>query len=212
MARRNYHHGDLKSEILKISRDLLERQGREAINMREIAKRAGVTPMATYTHYASKADVLTALAIAGFEELEAATKKALKNAGPTPEEEMQAIGVAYIMHGVKHPNLYAMMFQSMKSDAPDEALQKAADNAYDVLRGCLLVHADYFGFVASEIELHALSAWSMAHGMTSLFTEDHVRTRKLKTIAQKRKVIENTVRILTYGMRYSASEKLEKST
>lgn len=119
------------------------------------------------------------------------------------------MGVAYIMHGVEHPRLYAMMFGSMKSREPDKAVRAAADSAYDVLRSRLKAHADHFGFLCEEMDMHALSCWSLAHGMTSLLTEGHVRTLGLRTLSQKRAAAENAVRVLIDGLRANRAAMAE---
>lgn len=202
MARKSYHHGDLRSAILVEARSILETQGEAAMTMRMIAERIGVTAMAAYKHFANKDAILQALAIEGFNQLAQVTSKARKKGELSEEEQLQAIGVAYIMQGISHPKMYRVMFGQLTLGVPDADTKSAADEAYNVLCDCLRDNANYFGFEEKEAEGHAFSVWSMAHGMTSLFVEGHARTQNIKTRAQQRAVATRGAELVTRGISF----------
>ncbi|WP_422343455.1 TetR/AcrR family transcriptional regulator [Parasphingorhabdus sp.] len=202
MARKSYHHGDLRSTILSEARNILETQGEAAMTMRMIAERIGVTAMAAYKHFANKDAILQALAVEGFNRLTQVTSTARKKDELSPDEQLTAIGVAYIMHGISHPKLYRVMFGQLTLGVPYADTKSAADEAYNVLRDCLRDNAKFFGFEEQKVDGHAFSVWSMAHGMTSLFVEGHARTRDIKTRAQQRAVATRGAELVTRGISF----------
>ncbi len=68
-AKRGYHHGDLRAALLEAAREVLAKEGVEALTLREVARRAGVTHAAPYRHFADKEALLAAVATEGFAAL-----------------------------------------------------------------------------------------------------------------------------------------------
>lgn len=64
-----YHHGDLKRTLLDAAMTLIDIRGRDALTMREAARRAGVSEAAPYRHFANLDELLGAVALEGFEML-----------------------------------------------------------------------------------------------------------------------------------------------
>ncbi len=54
MARKQYHHGNLKQAILQESLKQLNLVGAEKLSFRAIAKKLGVVSSAPYNHFSSK--------------------------------------------------------------------------------------------------------------------------------------------------------------
>jgi AcrR family transcriptional regulator len=67
-----YRHGNLSAALMAAARQILDEDGLPAVGPRETARRVGVSPMATYRHFASKGDLLASVAAEGFRELAAA--------------------------------------------------------------------------------------------------------------------------------------------
>ena len=60
---------DLRAELLRTSRSLLDEGGTAALSMREVARRAGCTHQAPYHYFADRESILAALVAEGFDEL-----------------------------------------------------------------------------------------------------------------------------------------------
>jgi len=49
-----YHHGELRPALLRAAAKILEKEGRDAISLRDLARRAGVSHNAPYRHFAGE--------------------------------------------------------------------------------------------------------------------------------------------------------------
>jgi len=167
-----YHHGDLRRALLQGATELLAEGGPAHLTMRGAAQRAGVSPAAPYRHFTDKRAMLAAVAEEGFVALERACVAAVSDGGYDPIEAFWRRGVAYVQFAIDHPAHYRVMFGP---EIPDkrayEDLYRAATAAYDALRSSLMdcVSAGFFG--ADEIELRAMRAWAVVHGLASLFID-----------------------------------------
>ena len=57
-----YHQGDLRQALIAAAIGLTEEQGLEAVSVRALARRIGVSPGAPFRHFQSRTALLTAVA------------------------------------------------------------------------------------------------------------------------------------------------------
>jgi AcrR family transcriptional regulator len=65
----SYHHGSLRETLLAEGRRVLVQEGVDAVTLRELARRAGVSHAAPRRHFADRPALLEAIAAQGFDEL-----------------------------------------------------------------------------------------------------------------------------------------------
>ena len=63
-----YHHGNLREQILKTAFDLLDAEGIDAVGIRKIARLLEVAHSAPANHFKNKQALLVALATESFSE------------------------------------------------------------------------------------------------------------------------------------------------
>jgi AcrR family transcriptional regulator len=166
-----YHHGDLRDALVAAARDILERDGWEALSLRETARRAGVSQAAPYHHFADKTALLAAVAADGFTELTAAMQVRMARA-ETPATRLNATGVGYVSFAAANPALFRLMFGSRRNLLNDENLASAAAGAFAVLQNAIAGASDPVELERdAEVSLAALRAWSIAHGLAMLIIE-----------------------------------------
>jgi AcrR family transcriptional regulator len=125
--RRPYHHGDLREAILGHAVVRIEAEGPAALSLRDLARECGVSPSAPQRHFATKRDLLTALAVRGYDELADAMSDARIDG--TIDKALTKIGQAYVAYAVDHPRLLQLMFgRRFDDDAQD--VTSAALRAY----------------------------------------------------------------------------------
>ena len=66
---RPYHHGHLRQALLSAAEVALETRGVQHLSLRELSRELGVSHASPQRHFATKQDLIDALAIMGFERL-----------------------------------------------------------------------------------------------------------------------------------------------
>lgn len=110
MARRTYHHGDLRQALVDATVAIATEEGLDSITMRSVSARAGVSEAAPYHHFANKADLLAAAAALAFRNLDVAIEAAIESA--RSEGRDPAVGAAdgYISFSLANQGQYDLIF------------------------------------------------------------------------------------------------------
>jgi AcrR family transcriptional regulator len=123
-----YHHGDLRAALLDAALETIARDGVTALSLRALARKAGVSPMAPYHHFADRAELLAAVAESGFRRLYAEKLAALAASDGSAEETLVAGTRAYVVFILDNPALYRLMKSADLADrSPYPDLRQAAE-------------------------------------------------------------------------------------
>lgn len=161
-----YHHGDLRHALVEAALEVLAEGGTEALGLRELARRVGVSASAPYRHFRDRQALIQAVAAAGFEEFLAAIEAA--KAGVAPEDQLEAMAEAYVQFALRYPRLYKLMFSSELGKFEDKALRRAADAAYESLA---VAAAKQDPDSPGEA---AIGAWAFVHGLSMLLLDEQL--------------------------------------
>ena len=166
MAKRPYHHPNLKDSLLDAAVGLIGEVGVQAFTLREVARRAGVSHNAPYRHFEDKDDLLGAVAAQGFERLTAALLEAMEG-GRTVVERLQRQGTGYVTFALRFPLHIQVMFeQPQRLDRPE--YQAAARQAFDTLVDAVKAAQAEGGLPAGDPLPWAVVSWSAVHGLAKL--------------------------------------------
>ena len=164
---RRYHHGDLRAALVEVGLRLLAERDVEGISLREMARSVGVSATAVYRHFPDKAALLAALARAGLDLLAAAQHAASAAAGGGPAG-FAATGRAYVRFALANPALFRLIFTSsamLQTSGDSEASRLLRANAAAELPE---------GAGADAVEVEALSAWALVHGLAMLMLDGQI--------------------------------------
>lgn len=130
-ARKPYHHGDLREELVASGEAALAELPFAEVTLREIARRAGVSHAAPKHHFPTLGHLLAEIAARGFERFVASLEAAADAARPaSAEKRMLAMGRSYIRFAMEHPAVYALMFGKSGQCAMTDHLKEAAGSAW----------------------------------------------------------------------------------
>ncbi|MBM3546315.1 MAG: TetR/AcrR family transcriptional regulator [Alphaproteobacteria bacterium] len=107
---RGYHHGDLRQALVTAGLALIEAEGAEALSVREVARRAGVSSAAPFRHFPSRIALMTAIAEEAMRRFHREFVEALEKA-PTddPLARFRAIGIAYLRWAFRNPTHFQVL-------------------------------------------------------------------------------------------------------
>jgi len=172
LARKAYHHGELRESLLEAAEALLEQDGPAGLSLRKVGRQLGVTPGAPYRHFEDKDALLAALATEGFRRLRAAML-ANQEGAADGEERLRRAGVGYLQFASAHPGLFRLMFGWMPArDVPQ--LCEAGDAAFAALEG-ILKGCDEEGLLSRSVSEAGLLVWSAVHGAAFLTIDDRLK-------------------------------------
>ena len=143
---------------------LLAEGGADALSLRGVARRAGVSPMAPYRHFVDKDHLLAAIAAQGFAAFGAALRAA--DEGAAPGQALVAQAAAYVRFALDNPAMFRLMFGPLRV-GEHKALAAAGDSAYGVLAGRVAAETPE----GADREARVLGCWSMVHGLALLFLD-----------------------------------------
>jgi AcrR family transcriptional regulator len=189
--RKPYHHGDLREQLLRAGEEALAEMPMEAVSLREIARRAGVSHAAPKHHFASLSDLLGEIAARGFDRFVAHLAGAANQSREqAPEQRLIAMGRAYIAFAESNPAVYGLMFGKGIHGGMTENTGAAARRAWTQLEEAV---AAMMG--AEHAKDGALLVWSFVHGLSMLMLE-----KRLPPHIRMPQGFETSFRMIIAGM------------
>lgn len=170
--RRPYHHGDLRNALIEAGVRLLMDEGVHALDLRKVARLAGVSHAAPYRHFQDKQALLMAIVEEGFRKLGLAVAEAIGEGEADPATQLLAMGNAYVLFAVDHPAHFRLMFNgSSGARTPDTGLYTTSKTSFHILLGIIQRGQELGQFADVEPEELAKTVWSMVHGLATLIVE-----------------------------------------
>lgn len=104
---------DLRAELLRTSRELLDEGGPSALSMRDVARRSGCTHQAPYHYFQDRETILATLVAEGFADL----AERLRTANELTQSKgvraaLLASGEAYVGFALEQPGVFRIMFRA----------------------------------------------------------------------------------------------------
>ena len=170
-----HYEGDLRRALVDAAASAIAEVGAEAVSLREVARRLGVSHAAPAHHFVDKAGLLTAVATAGFERfLEHMATALVATAGDPstrPADVLLALGRAYAAFAEQQSGYFAVMFHPSLIRADDPDYVAASDAAFEALRTTVEAQQHAGWHPEDDTRALAAAAWSFAHGISVLRTQ-----------------------------------------
>src|ERR1700736_6546354 len=104
-----------RQSLLEAAGALLDVGGPDAVTLREVGARTGVSRSAPYRHFANKETLLTAVAANALNQL-GDTLERLATGDDPPEQALRAALLSLVAIGRTRPHLYRLMFTTPMGD------------------------------------------------------------------------------------------------
>ncbi|MGM7422288.1 TetR/AcrR family transcriptional regulator [Cellulosimicrobium sp. CpK407] len=167
-ARKARLREEREAQIVAAARVLAEEQGWEAVTTRRLADAIGYSQPVLYGHFPEgRSQIVTAVALVGFQELAVALSAArpAPGAGRSGEDRVRALVLAYLDFAERHPATYEAMFHlpiraAFASEETPRAMREGFDAIVDTLLALDRPPAD--PGTAAEV------VWGAMHGVATL--------------------------------------------
>jgi AcrR family transcriptional regulator len=196
---RGYHHGNLKEALLRAALELIAQKGPAGFTFAEAARWAGVSPAAPYRHFRDREELMASVALRGFEQFEAALRRAWDGGRPDVLAALDRLGKAYLAFARSQPAYYSAMFEAGIPPSASPELRDAGERAFAVLREAAEKLSGQMPPQSRPPALMvALHIWTMAHGTASLFGRGDAARRTLPMSPEE--LLEANVLIYLHGL------------
>jgi AcrR family transcriptional regulator len=158
-----YHHGDLRDALVQAALVEAEQGGPEAISLKALAKKLGVSQPAPYRHFADREALLAAVTAEAFRQFSAMLRESIS--GPSKQSKLSRLAQATLSFGLRRNGIYRLMFASrtMACASKGSELHNAAFETFGLVLDALEAPA-----VGLLRERQALQIWAALHGVVML--------------------------------------------
>ncbi|WP_327748204.1 TetR/AcrR family transcriptional regulator [Streptomyces europaeiscabiei] len=123
----------LRSRLVDVGVELVTAEGVQALSLREIARRAGVSHGAPRRYFPTHLELLSAIARRGFEELAAKGAAALGEGTASPREQIATLGRVYLDFALTHRGMHELMFRHDLLESNELGLRDASLPVFSLL-------------------------------------------------------------------------------
>jgi AcrR family transcriptional regulator len=155
---------EFRNRLCDVGAQLFAEQGFEGFNMRELARRLGVSAMTPYRYFKDKEVIMSEVRARAFARFADWLEEHLS----APDADDNTLSRAYAQYAIQEQTQYRLMFdlvQPASSTLP--ALAAEEQRVRKVMTAHLRALADR-DLVSGDPELLTLILWSVLHGVTAL--------------------------------------------
>jgi AcrR family transcriptional regulator len=153
---------DLEARLIAAGVELLAEAGTDALTLREIARRAGVSHGAPRRYFPTHQALLGAIAREGYRQLAGVVETTIGGTGKDPRGAVLALGHAYVDFARTEPGMFALMFRHDLLRGNGIGLREASTPLF----GVLVTLLGTAGLPNPPVTAAAL--WAGLHGVAQL--------------------------------------------
>lgn len=153
---------DLEQRLVAAGVELLAEAGTDALSLREIARRAGVSHGAPRRYFPTRQALLAAIALQGYRKLTGLVAETIGGPDADPRTAVLALSRRYVEFAHDEPEMFALMFRHDLLRGNQIGLRETSTPLFGVLVD-LLKRAD-----RPEPAVTAAALWAALHGIAQL--------------------------------------------
>ena len=197
MQKNNYHHGNLKSEFLRIAFEFIHKEDIEKLTLKVLSDATGTSRSAIYRHFSSKDALMEEIIRQGFSDFDDHTAPILQDKNKPLVDRFYQASKAYIYWAKDNPNLYRLLF-GKKYDYIREEIMSIKEKSCDGFGALKLAveEGQSSGILKKEDSLkQSIIIWSSLHGLSSLIIDGFIDVEEIYE-----ELIDNMFGLLLAGL------------
>ncbi|MEV0179060.1 TetR/AcrR family transcriptional regulator [Streptomyces sp. NPDC050625] len=155
----------LRTRLVDVGVALVAAEGAQALTLREIARRAGVSHGAPRRYFPTHLELLSAIARRGFDALADRAGAVLDHRAVPPRAQLTALADVYLRFALENPGMYELMFRHDLLESGHLGLRETSLPLFGLL-------TDLVGRVRPDANasLVAGALWANLHGIAQLWS------------------------------------------
>lgn len=170
---KTYHHGDLPNALIAAATAIIAETGAETLSVREVARRAGVSPGAPFRHFPTRDALLAAVAAQAMQRLADAVQARQAAMDDDPLAQIEAIGMAYLAWAHQNPAQFGVISQRKLVEL--DTRSRHLNDAIRARMQALLTMAQARGQMRDDADPDTvlLSCRALVYGLARMFVDGH---------------------------------------
>ncbi len=173
-AGKSYHHDDLRQKLIDATRDMIREGGVEAVSLRKLADRVGVSRTAAYHYFKDKNDLLCTLAEEGFRYWSEELDRIFQDESKALADRYRSYIRWYMTYALENAEYYDLMFGRAiwKQNTATDSLKITSYNMFQkqVERTRQWQEQGFFNPSEDSLRLAQVS-WGTLHGLARLLID-----------------------------------------
>jgi AcrR family transcriptional regulator len=159
---------DVRRRLVETAAQIVDEDGPDALTARRLAKEAGTSTMAVYTHFGGMPALVKEIVIEGFTRLDEHQDRVPHTDDPL--DDLLKLAMAYRDNALANPHLYAVMFgaTSLKGFTLTEADMEIGLNTFGTLTDYVARAIDAGQLRPADPARVASLMWTAMHGYVML--------------------------------------------
>src|SRR5580658_1578814 len=173
--RAGYHHGRLREAMVEAAVGLIEEVGPYAVTVREVARRAGVSPGAPFRHFPTRMALLTAVAEEAMQRFQAEIAGALGPvAGADVRTRMTTVARAYLTWAIRNPTHFKVISNRDLIDYAGSSTLMGINAQTQALLHGLFSEASAAGLLrGDDVDGYVLTSRALVYGLARMAADGH---------------------------------------
>lgn len=178
MANENYHHENLKFELIEKGLKLLDEEGYDNFSLRKVAKACSVSHTAPYRHFKNKDDLILAIALEALHKFNQTLQEAVDKYPNDIKSQIKEMGYSYVKFFVENPEYLRLLFLSdFSKNIKDESCKKLKNGEhpfmtfYNAIERYNAENQNKATGTSTDPNVLALSCWGLVHGIAVLIAK-----------------------------------------
>lgn len=176
MSTNNYHHGDLKKQMILKGLELLNEKGIDEFSLRKVASMCNVSHTAPYKHFKDKEDLINQISKYVVDEFDNTLASSLTTTS-NPIDVMVEIAKSYMKFMVENPNyLKFLMFNSnlFSAKLENKDLININSKSFNIFKESAIKMFEYSKVPKEEYTVNIITMWSIVQGVSTLIANKNI--------------------------------------
>ncbi|HOR00138.1 MAG TPA: TetR/AcrR family transcriptional regulator [Anaerolineae bacterium] len=197
LAKTPYHHGDLKNALIEAGIEVLAHEGVQALSLRRVARRAGVSHAAPYAHFADKQALVAAISTEGYGKIYERLRAAIERHRGDPVRQLVEAAWAYVKFATGDSAHFKITLSGVvEREQEYPALVAATQRSFALVIELVQVCQAAGVLRPGPADLMAASVWGLVHGLASLILEGQVSHTLLERYSLKEMLVFSLSQIM----------------